>query len=90
MNSKKIHVHIMFKIFISILTQDYEFSWVIESQMLAFPSDIKIFNPLNLEQGERPNWRNYNITLSHKFYYYFSNIYTPQKFLKYNWMPSGH
>jgi len=50
-NSKKIHVHIMLKTFISILKQDYEFSWMIESQMLVLPSDIKRLNPLNLKQG---------------------------------------
>jgi hypothetical protein len=67
-NSKKIHVHIILKTFMSILRQDYEFSWVIENQMLVLPFDIKRLNPLNLKQGERPNWQNYNITLSHKFY----------------------
>jgi hypothetical protein len=54
-NSKKIHVHIMLKIFISNLKHDYEFSWAIESQMLMLPSDINKLNLLNLKQGERPN-----------------------------------
>jgi WD40 repeat protein len=37
-NSKNIYVHIMLKTFISTLRQDYEFSWVIENQMLMLPS----------------------------------------------------
>jgi hypothetical protein len=36
-NSKNIHVHIMFKTLISTLKQDYEFSWVIESQNVNVP-----------------------------------------------------
>jgi hypothetical protein len=67
-NSKHIHVHIMLQKFISNLRQDYEFSWVIENQMLVLLSNIKRLNLLNLKQGKRPNWRNYNIILSHKFY----------------------
>jgi len=44
----------MLKKIISNIIQDYEFSWVIESQMLVLPFDIKRLNPLNLKQGERP------------------------------------
>jgi len=43
------HVHIMLKTFISNLRQDYEFSWVIKSEMLMLPSKIKRPNPLNLK-----------------------------------------
>jgi hypothetical protein len=47
----------MLKTFISNLNHKNEFSWVIESQMLVLPFDIKRLNHLNLKQGELPNWQ---------------------------------
>jgi len=68
-NSKKIHIHIMLKTFISNLNHNNEFSWMIQSQMLVLTFDIKKFNLLNLKQGERPNWWNYNGWKSIKVYH---------------------
>ncbi len=43
----------------------------LRAKMLVFPFDIKKLNPLNLNQGERPNWKNYDIYYHTKFTKFF-------------------
>jgi hypothetical protein len=48
-NSKKIHVHIVLKTFISILKQNCEFPWVIENQNISIPIWHQGIQPFKFE-----------------------------------------